>query len=102
MIINLYSFAYEAAVCGGIPIIHTLQTSFLSDSIDSICGIMNGTTNYILTRMENDANCSYFHALEEAQGLGFAEADPTADVQGLDVRAKIAILAKLGFGKVSI
>ena len=91
-------FLYEAAVCGGIPIIHSLQTDFLADRITKIMGIMNGTTNFMLCKME-DEGWDYGEALKEAQALGFAEADPTADVEGHDVQAKIALLAKLAFGK---
>ena len=90
---------YEAAVCGGIPIINALATAYTGDSIHRIRGICNGTTNYMLSAMEADASVSYNAVLKEAQDLGFAEADPTADVEGHDVRAKIAILAKLAFGK---
>lgn len=91
-------FNYEAAVCGGIPIIHTLQTDFLADSIQKVMGIMNGTTNFMLCKME-DEGAEYEAALKEAQALGFAEADPTADVEGHDVQAKISLLAKLAFGR---
>jgi homoserine dehydrogenase len=76
--------AMEAAVCGGIPIIHALQTCYAGDTIKSISGIMNGTTNYMLCKMETGAD--YSEVLKEAQDLGFAEADPTADVEGHDVR----------------
>ena len=89
-------FAYEAAVCGGIPVIQALQTCFAGDIIHVVMGICNGTTNYMLEKMEEGAD--YYEVLKEAQELGFAEADPTADVEGHDVRAKIAILAKLAFG----
>ncbi len=92
------SFNYEAAVCGGIPIIHSLQTDFMADKVTKIRGIMNGTTNYMLCKMEDDG-ATYADALKGAQDLGFAEADPTADVEGHDVQAKIALLAKLAFGK---
>ena len=94
----LVKFCYEAAVCGGIPIIHTLQSDFLGDSITKIMGIMNGTTNFMLCKME-DEGADYGAVLKEAQALGFAEADPTADVEGFDVQAKISLLAKLSFGK---
>ena len=92
------SFNYEAAVCGGIPIIHSLQTDFMADKVTKIRGIMNGTTNYMLCKME-DEGAGSADALKGAQDLGFAEADPTADVEGHDVQAKIALLAKLAFGK---
>lgn len=90
-------FGMEAAVCGGIPIINSLQTDFLGDTISSVQGIMNGTTNFMLTKMESEG-ADYGDVLAEAQRLGFAEADPTADVEGHDVQAKISILAKLAFG----
>ena len=90
-------FGYEASVCGGIPIIHTLSGGcYKGDIINEIMGICNGTTNYMLGKMEGGVD--YNEVLKEAQALGFAEADPTADVEGHDVRAKIAILAKLSFG----
>lgn len=89
-------FGYEAAVCGGIPIIHSLQKDFVGDNISQISGIMNGTTNYMLTAMEKGA--SYDAILKEAQDLGYAEADPTADVGGFDARSKLKILTKLAFG----
>mmetsp|Transcript_151 Transcript_151/g.300 ORF Transcript_151/g.300 Transcript_151/m.300 type:complete len:316 (+) Transcript_151:437-1384(+) len=89
-------FGYEASVCGGIPIIHTLQSAYKGDIINEVSGICNGTTNFMLGKMEDGAD--YDDVLKEAQDLGFAEADPTADVAGHDVRAKIAILAKLAFG----
>jgi homoserine dehydrogenase len=86
----------EAAVCGGIPIINMLQTAYVGDRITSIC---NGTTNYMLSKMEQDpTRVLYSDALKEAQLLGYAEADPSADVEGHDVRAKIALLAQLAFG----
>jgi homoserine dehydrogenase len=89
-------FAYEASVCGGIPIIQALQGCFTGDIIHEVMGICNGTTNYMLGKMEEGAD--YGEVLKEAQDLGFAEADPSADVEGHDVRAKISILAKLAFG----
>jgi hypothetical protein len=92
------SFNFEAAVCGGIPIIHTLQSDFLADRVTKVMGIMNGTTNFMLCKME-DEGAEYGAALAEAQSLGYAEADPTADVEGHDVQAKIALLTKLTFGK---
>jgi homoserine dehydrogenase len=91
-------FAYEAAVCGGIPIIHAMQSEFYADDLTRVMGIMNGTTNFMLCKME-DEGASYNTVLKEAQDLGFAEADPTADVEGFDVQAKISILAKLCYGK---
>lgn len=93
---------YEAAVCGGIPIIHTLATCYTGDVIRNVMGICNGTTNYMLTHMEQDSNISYDAILKEAQDLGYAEADPTADVEGHDVRAKIALLAQTAFGSSAL
>ena len=93
---------YEASVCGGIPIIQALSTCYTGDQIHSLQGIMNGTTNYMLSAMAKDTTVSYDAILKEAQDLGYAEADPTADVEGHDVRAKIAILAQLAFGCSSI
>jgi len=91
-------FGYEASVAGGIPIIHALQNDYMGDNISQLMGIMNGTTNYMLTKMESEG-ADYGAVLKEAQDLGYAEADPTADVEGHDVRAKIAILARLVFGR---
>lgn len=88
--------AFEASVGGGIPIIQPLKHALITNEISSIMGIVNGTTNYMLTRMDED-NLSYEEALREAQDRGFAEADPTADVDGLDAAAKIAILASIAF-----
>ncbi len=88
--------AFEASVGGAIPIIVPLKHSLIANRIDSIMGIVNGTTNYMLTRMDEDG-MSYEDALKEAQERGFAEADPTADVVGLDAAAKIAILASIAF-----
>lgn len=87
---------YEASVAGGIPIIRTLIEGFSSDRITKIMGIVNGTTNYILTKMSQEG-ASYEEVLKEAQDLGYAEADPTSDVEGLDAARKMAILATLGF-----
>jgi len=87
---------YEASVAGGIPIIRTLAEGFSSDRITKIMGIVNGTTNYILTKMSQEG-APYSEALREAQQLGYAEADPTSDVEGLDAARKMTILATLGF-----
>ncbi|QFK72689.1 homoserine dehydrogenase [Pradoshia sp. D12] len=87
---------YEASVAGGIPILRSLVDGLASDHITKIMGIVNGTTNYIMTKMTKE-KVSYQEALKEAQDLGFAEADPTADVEGLDAARKMAILATLGF-----
>ncbi len=87
---------YEAAVCGAIPIIHSLEESLQANRIDKIYGIVNGTTNYILTRMSK-SNEPYEEVLREAQRLGLAEPDPAADVEGLDAAYKLSILASLAF-----
>lgn len=87
---------YEASVAGGIPIIRTIREGFASDRITKIMGIVNGTTNYILTKMCQEG-ADYPEVLKEAQELGYAEADPTSDVEGLDAARKMAILATLGF-----
>ncbi|MCY7381315.1 MAG: homoserine dehydrogenase [Microcoleus sp. CAN_BIN18] len=87
----------EAAVGGGIPVIQTLKQSLGANRIKSVTGIVNGTTNYILTRMQTEG-ADFGEVLADAQQLGYAEADPTADVDGLDAADKIAILASLAFG----
>ncbi len=87
---------FEASVGGGIPIIGPLKHSLVSNEIVAVAGIVNGTTNYMLTRMADDG-LDYASALAEAQAKGFAEADPTADVDGHDAAAKIAILASIAF-----
>ncbi len=91
------SIYFEAAVAGGIPIIKTVQESFVGNRIDSMVGIINGTSNYILTRMDQ-ADLSYEDALKEAQDLGYAEADPTLDINGGDAAHKAVILASLSYG----
>jgi homoserine dehydrogenase len=88
---------FEAAVAGGIPFIRPLRESLAGDRIDRIMGIVNGTTNYILTRMAEEG-ASYADALSDAQNLGYAERDPTADVEGHDAAAKAAIIASIAFG----
>jgi homoserine dehydrogenase len=88
---------FEASVGGGIPLIRPLRESLAGDRIRRITGIVNGTTNYILTKM-TDEGASFADALAEAQRLGFAEADPTADVEGFDAAAKVAIIASIAFG----
>ncbi|MFM8907431.1 MAG: homoserine dehydrogenase [Actinomycetota bacterium] len=88
---------FEAAVCGGIPLIRPLRESLRGEPIRRVLGIVNGTTNFILTRMTEDG-LDYAAALRGAQELGYAEADPTADVEGLDAAAKIAIVANFAFG----
>ncbi|MBM3656388.1 MAG: homoserine dehydrogenase [Actinobacteria bacterium] len=91
--VDLY---YEASVGGAIPILRPMRESIVGDHVNRVIGIVNGTTNYILTKMDEDGS-SFDEALKEAQYLGFAEADPTADVAGHDAAAKAAILAGLAF-----
>lgn len=88
---------FEAAVCGGIPLIRPLRESLRGEPIKRVLGIVNGTTNYILTKMSEEGQ-SYPEALAGAQALGYAEADPTADVEGLDAAAKVSIIASIAFG----
>ncbi|PKQ22463.1 MAG: homoserine dehydrogenase [Actinobacteria bacterium HGW-Actinobacteria-5] len=87
---------YEAAVAGAIPIIRPLRESLVGDEVTAVMGIVNGTTNFILDKMHTDG-ADFASALAEAQALGFAEADPTADVEGYDAASKAAILASLAF-----
>jgi homoserine dehydrogenase len=91
--VDLY---YEASVAGAIPILRPLRESLVGDHVQRIMGIVNGTTNFILTKMD-ESGAAFGDALAEAQALGFAEADPTADVEGFDAAAKAAILAGLAF-----
>ena len=88
---------FEAAVAGGIPVIRSLREALVADRIDSVCGIINGTSNYILSSMANDG-AEFNDALKAAQEAGFAEADPTLDISGGDAGHKLAILAGLAFG----
>ena len=88
---------FEAAVAGGIPIVKTLREGLVGNSLTRIYGILNGTCNYILTRMEQET-FSFARCLEEAQRLGYAEADPSFDIEGHDTAQKLAILASLAFG----
>jgi homoserine dehydrogenase len=88
---------FEAAVGGAIPIVKTLREGLAGNSIDRIYGILNGTCNYILTRMEQD-KMAFAECLKEAQRLGYAEADPTFDIEGHDTAQKLSILASLAFG----
>jgi len=87
---------FEAAVAGAIPILRPLRESLAGDRVRRVLGIVNGTTNYVLDRMDS-SGAGFSEALEEAQELGYAEADPTADVEGFDAAAKAAILASLAF-----
>ena len=91
--VDLY---YEAAVAGAIPILRPLRESLVGDQVHRIMGIVNGTTNYILTKMD-ESGTAFDDALKQAQQLGFAEADPTADVEAIDAASKAAILAGLAF-----
>lgn len=91
--VDLY---FEAAVAGAIPLLRPLRESLAGDKVTKVLGIVNGTTNYILTRMDEEG-ADYAEVLADAQALGYAEADPTADVEGLDAAAKAAILAELAF-----
>ncbi len=92
------SIGFEAAVGGGIPCILTLKKGLVANRIKSVTGILNGTTNYILTKME-DEGISFAGALKDAQEKGFAESDPTFDVEGIDAGHKIALLAMLSYGR---
>uniref|UniRef100_UPI0028A97600 homoserine dehydrogenase n=1 Tax=Diaphorobacter sp. TaxID=1934310 RepID=UPI0028A97600 len=89
--------AYEAAVAGSVPIIKTLRESLVANQFQSLVGILNGTSNYILTRM-SDAGLSFEQALQEAQQRGYAEADPSFDVDGIDAAHKLTLLAANAFG----
>ncbi|MDF3000294.1 MAG: hypothetical protein K0Q48_413, partial [Bacillota bacterium] len=94
---NQVMFRYEASVGGGIPILNTLASDLLANEFEEILGIVNGTTNYILTQM-TEFGLNYADVLKVAQEKGFAEADPTADVEGIDVANKLSILISLVFG----
>ncbi|MCI9404594.1 MAG: homoserine dehydrogenase [Clostridia bacterium] len=87
---------FEASCVGGVPVIRALGESFQGDRVQSICGIINGTTNYILSKMSRE-NLGYAEALGAAQSLGYAEADPTSDVEGYDAAYKLSILGSLAF-----
>ena len=92
------NYLFEASVGGGIPILHPLTQCMAANRVDEVYGILNGTTNYILTRMVR-TGASFADALKEAQEKGYAEADPTADVEGIDAGRKICILSNLAWGK---
>lgn len=94
---NNAAFMFEASVCGGIPVIRTMFSSLSANNITSFAGILNGTTNFILTKMINE-KMSFDQALKIAQEKGYAEKDPTADVEGLDAGRKTCILASIAFG----
>ena len=93
---NQVDFLFEAAVAGGIPIIRPLKQCLASNEIDEVIGIVNGTTNYILTKMFEEG-MDFEEALAKATELGYAEADPTADIEGLDAGRKVAIMASIAF-----
>lgn len=94
---NGVSFLYEAAVCGSIPVIRNLEEYYDNDLLQSVCGIVNGSTNYILTRIAEEG-LSYREALQEAQQLGFAESNPALDVEGADAANKLSILLLHAYG----
>ncbi|VTS29172.1 homoserine dehydrogenase [Streptococcus porcinus] len=91
------AFYYEAAVAGGIPILRTLANSFTSDKIQAVLGVLNGTSNFMMTKMVEEG-WTYEEALAKAQALGYAESDPTNDVEGIDAAYKVAILSQFAFG----
>ena len=92
------NFLFEASCGGGIPIIRVINSSLTGDEIDEVTGILNGTTNYMLYKMSTEG-CEFDTVLKEAQQKGYAEADPTADVEGYDACRKIAILSSLAYGR---
>jgi homoserine dehydrogenase len=92
------SLYFEASVCGGIPCIQALRDGLVGNRVDVIMGILNGTTNFILTRMEDD-RLSFTEALKDAQQKGFAEADPTFDIEGYDAGHKLAVVSRMAFNK---
>jgi homoserine dehydrogenase len=95
---NTVEIGYEASVAGTIPIIRSLKTGLIANDILAVYGILNGTTNFILSKMEKE-NWDYETALKEAQNLGFAEKDPTFDVEGIDAAHKVSILTAISFGQ---
>ena len=97
---NSVDLLFEAAVAGGVPVVRPLRESLAVEHINSVRGILNGTTNFILTQMTKNGT-SYNDALKEAQQLGYAEADPTADVQGHDAAAKLAIISLIATGTMA-
>ena len=98
---NGVDLLFEAAVAGAIPIMRPLRESLAGEPINRVMGIVNGTTNFILSRMAADG-ASYVDALVEAQNLGYAESDPTADVEGYDAGAKVAVIATVAFGAMVV
>ena len=95
------SFLYEASVCGSIPVIRNLEEYYNNDTLRSVQGICNGTTNYILTRLDKEAK-SFDEILKDAQQLGFAESDPTLDIDGFDSKFKLQILIAHAFGVITL
>ena len=95
---NNVKLMYEASVGGGIPILNTIRNNLSANEFESVFGILNGTTNYVLTQM-TDKGLDYVQAVKQAQALGFAEADPSSDVDGDDAANKLAILSTLAFGQ---
>ena len=95
---NGATLGMEAAVAGGIPVLNALREGIASDSVDALVGILNGTSNYILTEIER-TGAAFDQVLREAQDRGYAEADPSADIDGYDARSKLAILAVMAFGE---
>ena len=95
---NNVEFLFEASVAGGIPVLTAMTGALAANNFVEVMGILNGTTNYILTKM-TDEGLSYEAVLKDAQEKGFAEADPTADVEGIDAANKLSILIALGFGE---
>ena len=96
---NKVNIEYEAAVAGGIPIIKSIKEGLISNKISKIYGILNGTTNYILSEMEHTGK-NFSEVLNEAKELGFAENNPTSDLEGTDAAAKLKILSSIAFNKV--
>jgi len=96
---NNATFLYEGAVCGSIPIIRVLNDLFANEELKSVAGIFNGSSNYILTKLFNE-DITYAEALQQAQNLGFAESDPTSDVEGFDSLYKLVIITAHAFGKI--
>ncbi len=95
---NNVALRYEAAIAGGIPIVKALTEGLAGNQVSYVAGIINGTTNYILTEMEQAGNRDFSDVLVEAQDLGYAEADPTFDVEGIDAAHKLTILSSMAFG----
>ena len=94
------SISYEAAIAGGIPVVKTVRENLKYNNISKIYGILNGTCNYILTKMEKEGK-DFSLVLKDAQKLGFAELDPTFDIKGIDAAHKITLLSSLAFNAVS-